>query len=133
MRSVWGICLYLSCHCVDPGISGTCREDELTNLKRKCTTQPVNKNTFGKIPSIIATYLRLSDPTLYTGHCLRRSSATLLADAGANIMTIKHHESWKSTTVAEGYIDNSVQNKTNIANQVLQAETTVKKTINLSK
>ncbi|KAJ8978130.1 hypothetical protein NQ317_014185 [Molorchus minor] len=79
----------------------------------KCTTQPVGKNTFGKIPSIIATYLGLSDPTLYTGHCLRRSSATLLADAVADI-----------TTVAEGYIDNSVQNKTNIANQVLQAATT---------
>lgn len=99
----------------------------------KCTTQPVGKNTFGKIPSIIATYLGLSDPTLYTGHCLRRSSATLLADAGADITTIKRHGGWKSTTVAEGYIDNSVQNKTNIANQVLQAATTVQKTINLSK
>ncbi|KAJ8980999.1 hypothetical protein NQ317_014866 [Molorchus minor] len=56
----------------------------------KCTTQPVGKNTFGKIPSIIATYLGLSDPTLYTGHCLRSSSATLLvlADAGVGIPTI---------------------------------------------
>ncbi|KAJ8981000.1 hypothetical protein NQ317_014867 [Molorchus minor] len=98
----------------------------------KCTTQPVGKNTFGKIPSIIATYLGLSDPTLYTGHCLRRSSATLLLTR-ADITTIKRHGGWKSTTVAEGYIDNSVQNKTNIANQVLQAATTVKKTINLSK
>ncbi|KAJ8971933.1 hypothetical protein NQ317_015439 [Molorchus minor] len=30
--------------------------------------------------------------------------------------TIKRHGGWKSTTVAEGYIHNSVQNKTNISN-----------------
>jgi integrase len=55
----------------------------------KCTSQPVGKNTFGKIPSIIATYLDLPNPSMYTGHCLRRSSATLLADSGADITTIK--------------------------------------------
>ncbi|KAJ8969637.1 hypothetical protein NQ317_000958, partial [Molorchus minor] len=50
---------------------------------------------------------------------LRISSATLLEDAGVNIMTIKRHAGWKSTTVAEGYVENSIENKTKIANQVL--------------
>ncbi|KAJ8971277.1 hypothetical protein NQ317_001179 [Molorchus minor] len=73
----------------------------------------------GKIPSVVASYLKLPDVACYTGHCLRRSSATLLADAGVDITTIKRHAGWKSTTVAEGYVENSIENKTKIANQVL--------------
>ncbi|KAJ8967244.1 hypothetical protein NQ317_018144 [Molorchus minor] len=85
----------------------------------KCSSQPVGKNIMGKIPSVVASYLKLPDVACYTGHCLRRSSATLLADAGVDITTIKRHAGWKSTTVAEGYVENSIENKTKIANQVL--------------
>ncbi|KAJ8976936.1 hypothetical protein NQ317_015405 [Molorchus minor] len=80
----------------------------------KCSSQPVGKNTMGKLPSVA-----LPDLYVKTGHCLRRSSATLLADAGVDITTIKRHAGWKSTTVAEGYVENSIENKTKIANQVL--------------
>ncbi|KAJ8983214.1 hypothetical protein NQ317_016435 [Molorchus minor] len=52
-------------------------------------SMPVGKNTMGKIPSVVASYLKLPDVACYTGHCLRRSSATLLADAGVDITTIK--------------------------------------------
>ncbi|KAJ8976686.1 hypothetical protein NQ317_011159, partial [Molorchus minor] len=51
-------------------------------------------------------------------------STTLLADAGVDITTIKRHAGWKSTTVAEGYVENSIENKTKIANQVLVGTTT---------
>ncbi|KAJ8975526.1 hypothetical protein NQ317_003331 [Molorchus minor] len=115
------------------GIAGACRTDELVNLTvddiedrlflfykaGKCSSQPVGKNTMGKIPSVVASYLKLPDVACYTRHCLRRSSATLLADAGVDITTIKRHAGWKSTTVAEGYVENSIENKTKIANQVL--------------
>ncbi|KAJ8969137.1 hypothetical protein NQ317_007662 [Molorchus minor] len=86
----------------------------------------------GKIPSVVASYLKLPDVACYTGHCLRRSSATLLADAGVDITTIKRHAGWKSTTVAEGYVENSIENKTKIANQVLVGTTTsaITKTVN---
>ncbi|KAJ8983492.1 hypothetical protein NQ317_014952, partial [Molorchus minor] len=99
----------------------------------KCSSQPVGKNTMGKIPSVVASYLKLPDVACYTGHCLRRSSATLLADAGVDITTIKRHAGWKSTTVAEGYIENSIENKTKIANQVLVGTTTsaITKTVNV--
>ncbi|KAJ8974496.1 hypothetical protein NQ317_019454, partial [Molorchus minor] len=83
----------------------------------KCSSQPVGKNTMGKIPSVVASYLKLPDVACYTGHCLRRSSAALLADAGVDITTIKRHAGWKSTTVAEGCVENSIENKTKIANQ----------------
>lgn len=100
----------------------------------KCSSQPVGKNTMGKIPSVVASYLKLPDAACYTGHCLRRSSATLLADAGVDITTIKRHAGWKSTTVAEGYVENSIENKTKIANQVLVGTTTsaITKTVNVS-
>ncbi|KAJ8982961.1 hypothetical protein NQ317_005279 [Molorchus minor] len=71
------------------GIAGACRTDELVNL----TVDDIED--------------------------CRRSSATLLADAGVDITTIKRHAGWKSTTVAEGYVENSIENKTKIANQVL--------------
>ncbi|KAJ8972084.1 hypothetical protein NQ317_019640 [Molorchus minor] len=100
----------------------------------KCSSQPVGKNTMGKIPSVVDSYLKLPDVACYTGHCLRRSSATLLADAGVDITTIKRHAGWKSTTVAEGYVENSIENKTKIANQVLIGTTTsaITKTVNVS-
>ncbi|KAJ8977000.1 hypothetical protein NQ317_003426 [Molorchus minor] len=100
----------------------------------KCSSQPVGKNTMGKITSVVASYLKLPDVACYTGHCLRRSSATLLADAGVDITTIKRHAGWKSTTVAEGYVENSIENKTKIANQVLVGTTTsaITKTVNVS-
>jgi hypothetical protein len=51
----------------------------------KCTSQVVGKNVLSKVPRKVATFLNLPDGQLYTGDCLRRSSATLLADAGADI------------------------------------------------
>lgn len=83
-----------------------------------CSTQPVGKNTFGKLPQQIAVYLNLPDANLYTGHCFRRTSASLLADSGASIDVLKRHGGWKSSTVAEGYVENSVANKTNIAENI---------------
>lgn len=86
----------------------------------KCSTQPVGIHTIGKIPSLIATYLKLSEPKMYTGHCFRRTSASLLADTGANILSLKQHGGWKSTTVAEGYLESSLTRKEEIATRILQ-------------
>lgn len=80
-------------------------------INGKCTSQPIGINQFGKIPFKIAQFLSLPNPNLYTGHCFRRSSASLLADSGANISAIKRHGGWKSTVVAEGYVENSLANK----------------------
>lgn len=81
----------------------------------KCVAQNVGHHTIGAIPSKIATFLNLCNANEYTGHCFRRTSATLLADSGADITTIKRHGSWKSDCVAEGYIEESIQNKISIA------------------
>lgn len=90
----------------------------------KCTVQRVGINTFSKIPSIIAKYLKLSNPEQYTGHSFRRSSASLLAGSGADILTLKRHGGWKSSTVAEGYIEDSIQNKKEISKKIFSNNTT---------
>lgn len=80
----------------------------------KCTKQAVGRHKIARIPKQIATYLNLPDAESYTGHCLRRSSVTLLADTGANLTTLKRHGGWKSDKVAEGYIEESIKNKSKI-------------------
>lgn len=67
----------------------------------------------------IATFLKLPNHQEYTGHCFRRSSATMLVNAGGDLLTLKHHGGWRSSTVAEGYIDDSVQNKIEISKKIV--------------
>ena len=54
-----------------------------------CTIQPVGINSFYKQPKIIAKFLGLNEPDKFTGHCFWKSSASLLAESGADLMTIK--------------------------------------------
>jgi integrase len=96
----------------------------LTFRQGKCVNSPIGINTMGKISKEIASFLRLPNPELYTGHCFRRSSATHLANHGGSLLTIKRHGGWKSSTVAESYVDASLKNKINVA-QMLSAPTTV--------
>ena len=72
--------------------------------REKCTTQVIGTHTFVKMPKQIAEFLNLENVELYTGHVFRRTSATLLADAGTEISLLKRHGAWKSSTVAEGSI-----------------------------
>lgn len=85
----------------------------------KCGVQPVGINTIGQLPKMIAQMIGLPNCALFTGHCFRRSSATLLADSGANILKIKQHGGWKSNSVAEGYVENSIENKKIISCNIL--------------
>lgn len=73
-----------------------------------CTRQPIGINTFYKQPKINAKFLNLDEPNKFTGHCFRRSSASLLAESGADLMTIKKAGGWKTDAAAQGYIDFSV-------------------------
>ncbi|XP_031328141.1 uncharacterized protein LOC116159324 isoform X2 [Photinus pyralis] len=87
----------------------------LTYRKGCCTVQPVGKNTIGSVPNIIAKYLKLDNPHQFTGHCLRRTSATLLVEAGASFETLKMHGKWKSNTVAQSYVEDSLISKNRIS------------------
>lgn len=64
----------------------------------KCFTQPVGINTIGAIPKRIANFLGLSEVELYTGHCFRRSSASVLAEYGTEFSVFKRHS-------VDGYVE----------------------------
>lgn len=88
---------------------------------RKCTIQAIGINKFRKNPQRIAEYLKLESPESYTGHSFRRTSATVLVDAGADITALKRHGGWRSNSVAEGYINDSIANKNNTARKIATA------------
>lgn len=71
---------------------------------------------------MIAEFLSLPEASKYTGHCFRRTSTTLLANAGATLTDIKQHGRWKSSTVAEGYIENFTRNKTKMFQKIVNSE-----------
>lgn len=89
----------------------------------KACRQVVGIHHFGKMPQLVAIFLNLPNPELYTGHCFRRSSATILVDSGANLTTLKRHGAWKSSSVAEGYIEDSINNKIEVADRILKTRT----------
>lgn len=84
----------------------------------KCTSQRIGINKFTKMGRQIAEFLKLPNHEKYSGHSFRRSSATILVDAGGDITTLKRHGGWKSTSVAEGYIDESFKNKMDTAHKI---------------
>lgn len=112
----------------------------LNYQRGKCTVQPIGINKLRKNGQLIAEYLKLENPNTYTGHCFRRTSASVLVDAGADITALKRHGGWKSNTVAEGYINDSMLNKNNNAKMIAKAvglserseESTVPKRVKIS-
>ncbi len=57
----------------------------------KFTKTPLGKNNIAAIPSEIATYLKPAEASSYTGHALRVSYTTTLADQDADILELKRH------------------------------------------
>lgn len=93
----------------------------------KAFQQFIGIHKFGKMPEEIATFLKLPHGKEYTGHCFRRTSATLLVNSGADIISLKQHGGWRSSTIAEGYIEESVTNKISIAKRIFPNGTDVEK------
>jgi len=87
-------------------------------VKEKCTVQPVGIHKLGSVPSIVAKFLNLENAAAYTGHCFRRTSATILGNSGGSMDEIKKHGGWRSTTVAEGYVDNLESTKISLATKI---------------
>lgn len=80
----------------------------------KCTRQVMGKARFSETPHIVACFLNLPQPELYTGHSFRRTGATLLANAGANTYTLKQAFGWKSDSVPGRYVEHSSFNRQKI-------------------
>ncbi|KAJ3655406.1 hypothetical protein Zmor_014538 [Zophobas morio] len=85
----------------------------------KCTVQRVGIHSFAKMPSVVAEFLNLPNPKEYTAYCFRRSSASLAADSDVDLISLKRLGGWKSFSVAESYIEESVERKKKICRQLL--------------
>ncbi|XP_063387680.1 uncharacterized protein LOC134673610 [Cydia fagiglandana] len=79
--------------------------------KGKCIRQPMGVNKIGGTPRDIATYLKLQDPQDYTGHCFRRTSASLLADSGADLSSLKRHGDIRPGTSRDTYAESQPKPK----------------------
>lgn len=85
----------------------------------KCYRSVMGIHSISAVAQKVASYLNLNDASAYTGHSLRRTSATFLIDGGGNLECLKRHGGWKSSTVAEGYIEDSIRNKNDNAQKIL--------------
>jgi hypothetical protein len=86
------------------------RQKALEGGRPKATwkAQPVGRDKCKKYGVAIATMLDLFEPWTFTGHCWRRSSATLAANAGLSLAQIKALTGHRSDTVVQRYIDRSL-------------------------
>lgn len=92
----------------------------LRYVSGKCHRMVVGIHTISAVSQEIAKFLKLDNWKEYTGHALRRTSATLLVDGGGDLSCLKRHGGWRSSTVAEGYIEDSLLSKENIAKRILK-------------
>jgi len=77
-----------------------------------CQRERMNVNAcgdsvFDSVCSKMATLLKLPNPEKYHSHSMRRTGASLLAMNGGSEQQIKSMGNWKSSTVANRYIDTS--------------------------
>ena len=83
------------------------------------TKQPMGRNLLAKFTLKMTQFLDLSHPETYTGHAIRRSSASMMAEAGAS--SLKKHFNWKSEATSLKYIENSEKGKRDISNMLLSS------------
>ena len=67
----------------------------------------MGKNSVSKVPHEIAALLKLADPSKYTFHSFRRTSATRAADAGATSEQLVDFYGWKNSSMCKEYISSS--------------------------
>lgn len=66
----------------------------------RCFNQVVGKNTFGKMPRLIAKYLKLEEPAAYTGHAFKRSYRALLENTRLDIFGMTRQRGWIPSLMA---------------------------------
>lgn len=89
----------------------------------KCYKSVMGIHKIGSVAKDVALFLKLPNWKLFTGHSLRRTSATIFVDSGGDITGLKRLGGWKSTSCAEGYIADSISNKNETAGKILIAGT----------
>ncbi|KAJ8673513.1 hypothetical protein QAD02_004775 [Eretmocerus hayati] len=93
----------------------------LTYRSNTFINSPTGINTVGRVPKVVATFLKIPDIKTYTSHCIRRTAATIFADSGASIDELMRFGVWKSPGCARGYVVDSRFVKDKMAHQFTDA------------
>ncbi|KAJ8980455.1 hypothetical protein NQ317_007651 [Molorchus minor] len=99
-------------------ILGACHREELCQMSLN-NIEDLGNTLVVNIPDIKTRVSRTFSIITETYIDLYRKSVSLLADSGSNLCTIKRHGGWKSMSVAEGYLEDSLENKKRIACYIL--------------
>ena len=83
----------------------------------------MGKHTLAKISTKMAEFLKLENPKSYTGHSIRRSSANLIAEAGASSEVMKKHFNWRNEATCSKYVDSTKSAKLQISKMFASNET----------
>jgi len=86
------------------------------NGKLVCQNSAVGKHPLSNIGKRLASMLKLPNFNKYTGHWARRTSITLMAEAGLTLTQIKALSGHRSDSVVQGYIARSSRMKRICAN-----------------
>ena len=89
---------------------------------------PIGVNKIGTMPKTTVKFLKLPDADTFTGHSFRRTSATILSESGIGLVGLKQHGRWKSTNVAERYVNNTNSSKTSVSNMIQNIDSITKTT-----
>ena len=68
--------------------------------RKKFENRKLGKSKIREVPTTVALFSSLPNAEQFTGHSLRVTSATALADSGASLVSLKRHGRWKSSSVA---------------------------------
>ena len=87
----------------------------------KVHRQTLGRSWFLKYPKTMARWLGKENPDSYSGHSICHTGATIQANAGATISELKRYGHWKSSAVADSYVENSHALKEKTANRMNSA------------
>ena len=90
----------------------------------KFVNQPMGRNLLYCVGKDVATKLGLDNPETYTGHCFRRTSATMAADGGATPQQMQRAFGWKSVSTAQKYVEESSSGALAMASIITKTLTT---------
>ena len=80
--------------------------------------QNIGKNTHSNFATMIAAYLGFTNSKDFTGHSWRRTGATILAETGVSAVVLQRAGGWSSSSVAEGYVDDSLPARLEISSRL---------------
>ncbi len=79
-------------------------------------------NIIAQVPHEVADYLDKEDPSIFTFHSFRRSSASIAADMGGTALQMQSFFGWKNSNMAMEYISTSKTAIEDMANKLAHSD-----------